>query len=102
MLPSPYSFFLSPRYAALTPSTDNTGLRIAAVAASAPFLIDTLLITGVPVYDLEKREGRNLWRGGTISNDNYYIASYLCCVGWDALAGYTFARVARNYGEYPP
>ena len=31
-----------------------------------------------------------------------YLLLYPFCVGWDALAGYTFSHVARNYGEYCP
>ncbi len=109
-----HSFLLPLCCATLTPSTDNTDFRIAALAASAPFLVDTVLNTRFEVefdYVEEEEAGTdtspwvlymyNVKTAGIDSDSLFqYIILYPCCVGWDALAGYTFARVARNYGEY--
>ncbi|KAK3903214.1 hypothetical protein C8A05DRAFT_43509 [Staphylotrichum tortipilum] len=95
-----------------TDSSDIGGWRIAALAASAPFLFDTILSSRLDVgLDAEIRVKPgfftstflsmlpNFMRVGKISAlATYFIIMYPGCVAWDALAGYTFARVASNYG----
>ena len=88
-----------------------SGWRIAAVAASAPFLFDTILNSRLDVdFDAEKKEKkgflispwmlRNFMRVGRISTlVTFYLSMYPGCVAWNSLAGYTFARVASNYCE---
>jgi hypothetical protein len=97
----------------LTPSPDQTELIIAALAASAPLLVDTLLNTRVlegGFYDLELKNdvpGAREWSilnvaGSRVLGTLRYMVMHPLCVGADALAGYTFARVARNQGEDLP
>lgn len=95
----------------LTPSyIGNIGTwRIAAAAAAAPFLIDTVMNSPDEV-DVGRREKRLLGCGwamqrlirrsrSTYALAIYFLVMYASSVAWDALAGYTFARVASNYGE---
>jgi hypothetical protein len=70
-------------------------LYIAALVAALPFLVDTFLNSALPLIHLvdwdEKEGSRNF-------SLRYIIPIYAAGVGGDALAGYTFARVAENYG----
>ena len=67
-------------------------LFAAAAAAAAPMVADTVLPS-----ELEKKDGsKQVERDNRIAKS---LAQYLLCVGFDALAGVTFARVARNLGR---
>jgi len=93
----------------LTLSPDLTELLIAALAASAPLLVDTLLNTRVlegGFYDLKLKSEVPVARETLFTGVRNPVLGVLqdmtmhpLCVGADALAGYTFARVARNQGE---
>ncbi|KXX80585.1 hypothetical protein MMYC01_202708 [Madurella mycetomatis] len=79
--------------------SNNTGLFAAALAASAPLLIDTILnsMPYVACFNDWRREEGDRDTSWHLSPFLDIISFYPACVGWDALAGYTFARVAGNY-----
>ncbi|KAK4449604.1 hypothetical protein QBC34DRAFT_438044 [Podospora aff. communis PSN243] len=79
-------------------STNRSVLRIAATAAAAPLFGDSL------VNNLARHshvlDGYNFKskRPRALTTWAYAFTLWLYITGWDALAGYTFARVARNWG----
>jgi len=79
-------------------------LRIASIAAAAPLWLDTVFTTSLaelePILHAGiKDEPRENHRFAFQSNSLIYY--WLGSIGWDALAGYTFVKVASNYGKYP-
>ncbi|KAK0644163.1 hypothetical protein B0T16DRAFT_447897 [Cercophora newfieldiana] len=71
-------------------------LRIAATAAAAPLLGDSLA-NNLKGY-AEHIDSRNRKPRLSLESMAMTAGLYVYLTGWDALAGYTFARVARNWG----
>jgi hypothetical protein len=67
---------------------------IATAAAGAPVMAGTAMLqaTGVSKSACLLGSHSRLMRIGPVTS--------IQSVGWDALAGYTFARVAQNYGTF--
>jgi len=78
-------------------------LRIASIAAAAPLWLDTVFTISIAepepilhtgIKDEPKESHRFAFQSKSLM---YWLGS----IGWDALAGYTFVKVASNYGKYP-
>lgn len=76
-------------------------LRIAATAAAAPILLDSA-VNNIPytITLIQALRGRKKYRRGR----KFWVVavtSWAYLTAWDALAGFTFTRVARNWGKKP-
>jgi len=80
---------------------DMKALRIAATAAAGPSLFDSAMnnipytITLIQAVTGRKQNRRDSTFWAVTG------ASWMCLTAWDALAGFTFARVARTWGMNP-
>ena len=73
-------------------------LLIAAAAAGAPLSAGTIAVTGHRKYELSLLAMAITYTRNFSCIEPLYS---IITIGFDSLSGYTFARVAQNYGKAP-